>query len=47
MTGLLQFAYYWGCSFLFAFAVSLYSGALGVMGSSAFVHLIYSNIKVE
>jgi transmembrane 9 superfamily protein 3 len=47
MTGLLQYSYYWGVSVLFAACVSLYSGALGVLGASAFVHLIYSNIKVE
>lgn len=47
MTGLLQHAYYFGVSAAFALAVALYSGALGVLGASAFVHLIYSNIKVE
>jgi transmembrane 9 superfamily protein 3 len=47
MSGILQFTYYFGSTFVFAAAVALYAGAIGYAGSSWFVHLIYSNVKVE
>jgi len=47
MSGFLQTVYYFSTSLNFCIALGLFCGALGFLGASKFVHLIYSNIKAE
>jgi transmembrane 9 superfamily protein 3 len=47
MSGFLQTVYYFGTSLIFCIGLGLFCGALGFMGASKFVFLIYSNIKAE
>jgi len=47
MSGFLQTVYYFSMSLNFCIFLGLFCGALGFLGASKFVHLIYSNIKAE
>jgi len=47
MSGFLQTVYYFAMSLNFCIGLGLFCGALGFLGASKFVHLIYSNIKAE
>jgi transmembrane 9 superfamily protein 3 len=47
MSGFLQTVYYFSTSLNFCIGLGLFCGALGFLGASKFVHLIYSNIKAE
>ena len=47
MTGLLQVSYYFGYSLLFCLMLFLMCGAIGVWGTSVFVHKIYRSIKID
>lgn len=47
MHGLLQTAFYYGYTMAFCAALFLMCGTMGSFGSSAFVHIIYRNIKVD
>jgi transmembrane 9 superfamily protein 3 len=47
MTGFFQTIYYFGTSAIFCIGLGLFCGALGFVGASKFVFLIYANIKAE
>jgi transmembrane 9 superfamily protein 3 len=47
MSGFLQTVYYFATSLNFCICLALFCGALGFLGASKFVHLIYSSIKAE
>jgi len=47
MSGLLQVSYYFGYTLLFCVSLFFICGAIGVWGSSVFVHKIYRNVKID
>jgi transmembrane 9 superfamily protein 3 len=47
MSGLLQICFYFGYMFLFSVILGLICGAIGVWGTSLFVHKIYRHVKVD
>eukprot|EP01038_Epipyxis_sp_PR26KG_P006465 gene6465-8894_t len=47
MTGLLQISFYFGYMILFCCSLFFICGALGVWGSTLFVHKIYRNVKID
>lgn len=47
MTGFLQICFYFGYSAIFCFGLFILCGTLSYLGSSVFVHKIYSYIKMD
>jgi len=47
MSGFFQTAFYFGYMLMFCIALAIFCGAIGFIGTSIFVHKIYSMIKID
>lgn len=47
MYGLFQTSFYFGYMAVFSTALGIMCGAIGYMGTSAFVRKIYTNVKID